>query len=59
MTIRELSPVTDAKSAVKVGVAYQIKQGRKAILKYEMGGLNYNQSGALWTLVFPDCKMGR
>ena len=29
ITILELPPVTDAKSAVKVGVAYQIKKARK------------------------------
>lgn len=29
MTILELPPVTDAQSAVKVGVAYQIKKARK------------------------------
>jgi hypothetical protein len=30
ITIFELPPVTDAQSAVKVGVAYQIKKARKA-----------------------------
>jgi hypothetical protein len=29
ITILELPPVTDAQSAVKVGVAYQIKEARK------------------------------
>jgi hypothetical protein len=29
ITILELPPVTDAQSAVKVGVAYQIKKARK------------------------------
>jgi len=29
MTILELPPVTDAQSAVKVGVAYQIKKARR------------------------------
>ena len=29
ITILELPPVTDAQSAVKVGVSYQIKKGRK------------------------------
>ena len=29
ITILELPPVTDAKSAVKVGVSYQIKKARK------------------------------
>ena len=30
ITILEIPPVTDAQSAVKVGVAYQIKKARKA-----------------------------
>jgi hypothetical protein len=29
ITVLELPPVTDAQSAVRVGVAYQIKKGRK------------------------------
>lgn len=29
ITILELPPVTDAKSAVKVGVSYQVKKARK------------------------------